>query len=60
MVVPELVELDQEVFVTLAFEEIGVGKDVALDGFGDFFVKLLPVLVYDQSVSVSVKFFKGK
>lgn len=44
MVVPELVELDQEVFVALAFEKIGVGKDVALNGFSDFFVKLLPCL----------------
>lgn len=58
VVVPELVELNQEVFVTLAFEKIGVGKDVALDGFSDFFVKLLPMLVDDQSVCVSVKFFE--
>ena len=58
MVIPELVELNQEIFVALTFEKIGVWKDVALDGFGDFFVKLLPVLVDDQSVSISVKFFK--
>ena len=58
MVLPYFIELDQEILVVLSFEKISIRKNVAFNGICDFFVKLLPVFIDDESVRISVEFFK--
>lgn len=59
VVLPQLIELGQEVFSIAVLESFFEGQDVSLDGFGYFFVEEFAVLVDDQGVGIAVELFEG-